>query len=143
MQQDNIIAQTENTRTNTRSQNQGIAESQQRMQMTTEKNMREWENHRLSMVQLVANIAQTRQQTTNLKANLGLTQAQTALTKEQTLSEPIKRALTTFDAILAQKGISRSDSGVQQIIKKVIATTEDAAVWGDKNSVNFTSTLKN
>lgn len=138
-QQEQIIAQTENTRTNTRSQNQGIAESQQRMQLNTEKNVRDWEAHRLSLVQMLANIVQTKQQTTNLKAQLGLTNAQTentkantAYTKEQTLSEPIKRALTTFEAILAQKGINRSDSGVQQIIKKMIYTVEDVTVKADK-----------
>ena len=52
-QQEQIIAQTENTRTNTRSQNQGIAESQQRMQLSTEKNIRDWEAHRMGLKEAI------------------------------------------------------------------------------------------
>lgn len=147
-QQDNIIVQTENTRTNTRSQNQGIAESQQRMQLNTEKNFRDWEAHKMSLNEAITRIAVANSTIRKNKAEIGLIGAQTSstytnekLVKEQILAAPIQRALLKSQELLQRMGISPSDSVLSSMGRKIMHTAEQVFVYGTNRLPEYYSAV--
>lgn len=147
-QQEQIIAQTENTRTNTRSQNQGIAESQQRMQLNTEKNVRDWEAHKMGLKEAITRIAVANSTIRKNKAEIGLIGAQTSstytnekLVKEQILSAPIQRALLQSQELLQRMGISPSDGVLSSMGKKIMFTTEQVFAHGMKGLPEYWSAV--
>lgn len=94
-------------------------------------NLREWQLQGLKLSQAAANVANTKASTAERQANVNLTNTNTQYTKEKVLSERIMQELHIIDSELGKRGQTRSDSGLNRLVKSVL----DGVAGSDQKQV--------
>lgn len=111
------------TLTNENIRSQQLNQDKTRAETTSiiDENIRKWSTNDLTLKQMAENILNTQADTVNKRANLGLINAQTENTKQNTLTGQTVEDLNALDYVMTRTGFNKNDTVVQRGIKNFLS----------------------
>lgn len=128
-----LLAEIANVQQNTRTGRANELATTTSTDLAIQKNVRDWENHRLGLQQTMSNILNTQANTKERQANLGLIGANTHNVITNTDKQRVETAILEFERVANSYGYKMSDGVITQLGKGFIHTATDMA----NNGVEF------